>query len=78
MVEYHPQKSSVAKDASPASYGHSGYTGTFTWVDPEHDLIYIFFSNRVYPTRENRKIYQLNVRPLIHQVIYDSFLKGME
>jgi len=74
LIEYHPQKSSVAKDASPASYGHSGYTGTFTWVDPEHKLIYIFFSNRVYPTRENRKIYQLNVRPDIHQVIYDSFL----
>lgn len=76
LIEYHPQKSSVAKDASPASYGHSGYTGTFTWVDPEHQLIYIFFANRVYPTRENRKIYQLNVRPDIHQVIYDSFLKS--
>ncbi|MFT5763295.1 MAG: hypothetical protein ACI8X3_000714, partial [Saprospiraceae bacterium] len=45
------------------------------WVDPEHKLIYIFFSNRVFPTRENRKIYDLNVRPKIHQVIYDSFLK---
>jgi len=76
LIEYHPQKSSVAKDASPDSYGHSGYTGTFTWVDPKHQLIYIFFSNRVYPTRENRKIYQLNVRPRIHQVIYDSFLKN--
>ena len=78
LIEYHPQKSSVAKDASPSSYGHSGYTGTFTWVDPEHDLIYIFFSNRVYPTRENRKIYQLNVRPDIHQLIYDSFLSADE
>ncbi len=75
LIEYDPQKSSVAKDAGPASYGHSGYTGTFTWVDPEHQLIYIFFSNRVYPTRDNRKIYQLNIRPDIHQVIYDSFLK---
>ncbi len=75
LIEYHPQKSSVAKAASPASYGHSGYTGTFTWVDPKYDLIYIFFSNRVYPTRENRKIYQLNVRPNIHEVIYDSFLE---
>ena len=75
LIEYHRQKSSVSKDASPKSYGHSGYTGTFVWVDPEYDLIYIFFSNRVYQTRENRKIYELNVRPMIHQVIYDSFLE---
>ena len=75
LLEYHPTNSSVAKDASPASYGHSGYTGTFFWIDPEHELIYIFLSNRVYPTRENRKIYELNIRPTIHQIIYDSFLK---
>ncbi len=72
LLEYDPVKSSVAKDASPFSYGHSGYTGTFVWVDPEHELIYIFFSNRVFPTRNNRKIYELNIRPSIHQVIYDS------
>lgn len=75
LLEYDPIKSSVAKDASPSSYGHSGYTGTFVWVDPEQELIYIFFSNRVYPTRNNRKIYQLNVRPDIHQAIYDSIQK---
>lgn len=74
LIEYHPQKSSVAKAASPASYGHSGYTGTFVWVDPAQQLIYIFFSNRVYPTRENRKIYQLNIRPRIHEVIYEALL----
>jgi len=72
LLEYDPAKSSVAKDASPSSYGHSGYTGTFVWVDPEYDLIYIFFSNRVFPTRDNRKIYELNIRPSIHQVIYDA------
>ena len=74
LIEYDAQASSVAKDASAASFGHSGYTGTFAWVDPEYKLIYIFFSNRVYPTRGNRKIYELNVRPRIHQLIYDSFL----
>ena len=76
LLEYHPENSSVAKDASPSSYGHSGYTGTFVWVDPEHELIYIFLSNRVHPTRNNRKIYELNIRPTIHQIIYDSFLKN--
>ena len=67
---------STAWDASPRSYGHSGYTGTFTWVDPENELLFIFFSNRVYPTRENRKLYQLSIRPGIHQVLYDALRNG--
>ena len=72
VIEYTPEASYVAKDASPDSYGHSGYTGTFYWVDPQHELIVIFFSNRVYPTRLNRKLYTLDIRPRIHQVVYDS------
>lgn len=61
-----------AVDASPESFGHSGYTGTFTWVDPKNQLLFIFFSNRVYPTRENPKLFKLNIRPAMHQAIYDS------
>ncbi len=72
LIEYHPQNSSTARDASPASFGHSGFTGTFTWVDPDKELIFIFMSNRVYPSRDRRKIYQLNIRPRIHQLIYDA------
>ncbi len=72
LLEYDPQKSSVAKDASRESFGHSGYTGTFVWADPEHDLLFIFMSNRVHPSRESRKIYELNIRPRIHQVLYDA------
>lgn len=78
LLEYDFAKSSVAKDASLLSYGHAGYTGTFVWVDPAYDLIYIFFSNRVFPTRNNRKIYEMNIRPNIHQVIYDSMMIGAE
>ena len=72
LIKYNENASSVAKDASPSSFGHSGYTGTFAWADPEHRLVYIFFSNRVYPTRENPKLYRLSIRPRIHQIIYDS------
>ncbi len=61
-----------AVDASPESFGHSGYTGTFTWADPKNNLLFIFFSNRVYPTRENSKLFKLNIRPEMHQAIYDS------
>lgn len=62
----------VAVDASDQSFGHSGFTGTFTWADPEHNLLFIFFSNRVYPTRENRKLYSLGIRPALHQILYDE------
>lgn len=72
LLIYDAENSAVAEAASQASYGHSGYTGTFTWVDPEQELIYIFLSNRVFPSRANRQIYELNIRPRIHQVIYDA------
>ena len=72
LIEYKVDASSVAKDASPLSFGHSGYTGTFAWADPESGILFIFFSNRVYPTRDNRKLYQYSIRPRIHQAIYDA------
>ncbi|MFO7852928.1 MAG: glycoside hydrolase family 3 N-terminal domain-containing protein [Bacteroidota bacterium] len=58
--------------ASPSSFGHSGFTGTFVWVDPEYELSYVFLSNRVYPTRENSLLYDLNIRTEILQSTYDS------
>ncbi len=51
--------------ASRDSYGHSGYTGTFTWADPKYNLVYVFLSNRVYPTRDNVKISTLNLRTAV-------------
>jgi CubicO group peptidase (beta-lactamase class C family) len=68
----HPYDGTCAKDASDSSFGHSGYTGTYTWVDPETGILFIFFCNRVFPTRLNVKISDLNIRPAMHQVIYDS------
>jgi beta-glucosidase-like glycosyl hydrolase/CubicO group peptidase (beta-lactamase class C family) len=61
-----------AKSASPSSFGHSGYTGTFVWVDPQYDISYVFLCNRVYPTRENNKLSELNIRSNILQAVYDS------
>ena len=61
-----------AKSASSASFGHSGFTGTFFWADPKNKLLYIFLSNRVYPTRNQKALYKLNIRTNIHQVIYDA------
>ena len=72
QIEYDAEKSYVAKSASQYSYGHSGFTGTFFWVDPAEDLIVIFLSNRVYPTRKNRKLYTMNIRQRIHQAAYNA------
>lgn len=56
---------------SPESFGHSGYTGTFAWADPKNELLFIFMSNRVYPTRNNTKLFDLNFRPELQQAIYE-------
>jgi CubicO group peptidase (beta-lactamase class C family) len=58
--------------ASPDSYGHSGYTGTFVWADPSNGLLYIFLSNRVYPTRDNNKLSDLFIRKSILETLYES------
>ncbi len=66
-----------AADASTASYGHTGFTGIFTWADPQNKLLFIFLSNRVYPSRRNSAIYDYNIRTEMHQAIYDAIKKGL-
>ena len=61
-----------APEVSAKSFGHSGFTGTFVWADPENQLVYIFLSNRVYPTRDNRNLYDLNIRAAVQQVFYKA------
>ena len=61
----------TAYEASQASYGHTGFTGTMLWVDPECDLVYLFLSNRVHPTATPNKLAQLNVRTDVQSVIYN-------
>lgn len=63
-----------AVSADKSSFGHGGFTGTFAWADPKTGILYVFMSNRVYPTRENNRLYQLNIRTEIHQAIYNSIL----
>ena len=61
-----------SKKASMASYGHTGFTGTFAWADPANNLIVIFLSNRVYPTSDNNKLSKLNLRTEIHDLFYKA------
>jgi len=58
--------------APPSVYGHTGFTGTCFWIDPENDMIYIFLSNRVYPTRANNKLGTLDIRTRIQDAIYKA------
>ena len=63
-----------SKSVSPRTFGHTGFTGTCVWADPEHQLLYIFLSNRVFPTRDNKAFSNLNLRPNIQEVIYSALL----
>jgi CubicO group peptidase (beta-lactamase class C family) len=64
-----------AVSASKNSFGHSGFTGIFVWADPDVQLLYVFLSNRVYPTRENPKLFELNIRTAMQQAAYDCITK---
>ncbi len=73
MKETRAEKSqNVCASASSNTFGHTGFTGTAIWVDPDQDLIYIFLSNRTYPNMNNFKLNKLDIRPRIQQVIYDA------
>ncbi len=74
--ELSPERAYPCSGASSSSFGHSGFTGTFAWMDPEHDLLYIFLSNRVYPSRSNNLISTLNIRTEILQLFYDEILRS--
>ena len=63
--------------ASPLTYGHTGFTGTCIWIDPEFDLVYIFLSNRVYPDRSS-KLINANIRSRIQDLIYKSIFAYQE
>ena len=67
-----PPVGNTARSASAGGFGHSGFTGTFFWVDPETELVYVFLSNRVHPSRRNSKLGDLNVRTEILQVVLES------
>ena len=71
------EESYPAPEVSPESFGHSGFTGTFVWADTKNQLVYIFLSNRVYPTRANRNLYDLHIRSAVQQVFYKAFQKRL-
>lgn len=70
-----PKKGNCASGVPAGVYGHTGFTGTCAWVDPENDLVYVFLSNRIYPNVTNRKLNQLHIRERIQEAIYGAMKK---
>ncbi|HXV63512.1 MAG TPA: serine hydrolase, partial [Vicinamibacteria bacterium] len=66
------EPSSAGLYFSSASYGHTGFTGTSLWIDPERELFAILLTNRVHPTRDNRKIFDL--RPAFHDAVMTAIV----
>ena len=62
--------SSAGDHFSASSFGHTGFTGTSIWVDPERELFAVLLTNRVYPTRENEGIFRL--RPAFHDAVIEA------
>lgn len=71
--EFDDKKDSpVTKECSLKSFGHSGFTGTFAWADPENGLVFVFLSNRVYPNADENKLAKLGIRGKMHRSFYEA------
>ena len=68
------EKPTCGDCVSDKSFGHSGFTGTYTWADPENGLLYVFLSNRTYPTMKNKKMVMSNVRTKIQRAIVEAII----
>ncbi len=64
----------VAESASASSFGHSGFTGTMVWADPESELVFVFLSNRVSPRVDNNEINRQKIRKMLHEAVYQSII----
>ncbi len=56
------------------SFGHSGFTGTYAWADPEEQIVYVFLSNRTFPDAGNRLLITEDVRTKIQAIIYKAII----
>ena len=69
------EKSPTCAEATAATFGHIGFTGTAYWVDPDNDMMFIFLCNKINPTRDNRAFSQLDIRPKLFSLVYQSLEK---
>ncbi|PID67746.1 MAG: beta-N-acetylglucosaminidase [Flavobacteriia bacterium] len=76
--QINPKEKATCDCVSRYSFGHSGFTGTYTWADPETGTLYVFLSNRVYPTMRNKKLIKANVRTEIQRMIQEAIVDSTE
>lgn len=69
------KNSKVSEYVSERSFGHKGFTGTMVWADPEHDIVLVFLSNRIYPDAENWKLISKKTRSRIQDVVYEALTR---
>lgn len=67
-----PDKSPCAASTPASVYGHTGFTGTCAWADPENRMVYVFLCNRLFPDVWNTKLMQLDIRTRIQEVLYEA------
>ena len=67
-----PRRSPCAPSAPASVYGHTGFTGTCAWVDPDNRLVFVFLCNRTYPDPWNSKLTSLDLRPRMQEMVYKS------
>ena len=68
-----PDAGPTCDEVSESSFGHSGFTGTLAWTDPDHDLVFVFLSNRTFPSAENRKLIDWDVRTKVQHQVYKAY-----
>lgn len=71
-----PNTNPCGASAPMSVVGHTGYTGTSVWIDPQNNMIFVFLSNRTYPSDGVNKLAQMKIRPRIHEQIYQSFISN--
>ncbi|WP_152286336.1 glycoside hydrolase family 3 N-terminal domain-containing protein [Flavicella marina] len=73
--QLNPEVKNTCGCVSQNSFGHSGFTGTYAWADPDTGLLYVFLSNRTYPTMENNKLGEEDIRTKIQQLVVDAIVE---
>lgn len=73
--QLNPEITATCGCVSDESFGHSGFTGTYTWADPKSGLVYVFLSNRVYPNMENRGLVEEDIRTEVQRLIQDAIVE---
>ena len=60
---------------SMRSFGHSGFTGTYAWADPDKEIVYVFLANRTFPKSDANRLLKENIRTEIQRLIYESIIE---